>query len=297
MDFGNTLRVVTADGRALVGASFGPETGQPVLFVAGAATSKKMTFGLDLLEGLNIRLLTMDRAGLGDSSEDPHRTLASTASDYHAFLSGVLGEDTSEIPIIANSQGAVFGLMLAASSQVRNLTLVSPIDEIAHPMIRAKLPAEATELADLALRAPDQAANILGTFSAEAMEEMVLAGSDEADAAFYRSPPFLARYRCALKEGFANGGSGYVQDTLIALRPWDIDLGEITCAVQILFGINDLTHSHDLGETLAQRIQGASRTVRADAGGALLWTHAQFVFDAALHGDVGPDLKVVHQID
>lgn len=291
MDLGSVLRVVTADGRTLVGASFGPTTGQPMLFIAGAATSKKMIFGMDLLESLNIRLFTMDRAGLGDSSEDPHRTLTSTASDYHAFLSGVLGEGASEIPVIANSQGAVFGLMLAASSPMQNLTLVSPIDEVAHPIIRAKLPAEATELADLALTSPERAADILGSFSAEAMEEMVLAGSDEADAAFYRSPLFLARYRCALNEGFANGGSGYVQDTLLALRPWNIDFSEISCTTQILFGINDLTHSPDHGETLAKRIPGASRTVFDDAGGALLWTHAAFVFETALRTQTRPDQR------
>lgn len=282
MDFGNTLRVTTADGRDLVGAGFGPAKGQPVLFIAGAATSKRMGFGLDLLESLNIRLLTMDRAGLGDSSVDPDRTLASTASDYHAYLSAVLGEGDSEVSVVANSQGAVFGLMLAARNRVRNLVLVSPIDEVAHPMIRAKLSAESVELADLAVTSPERAADVLGSFSAEAMEEMVLAGSDEADAAVYRSPSFLARYRSALKEGFANRGAGYVQDTLIALRPWDIDFSGVSCPTQILFGINDLTHSPDHGETLAERIPGSSRTVFDDAGGALLWTHAKLVLEAAL---------------
>lgn len=291
MDFGTVLRAGTDDGRTLVGASFGPVTGQPVLFVAGAATSKRMSFGLDLLERRNVRLLTMDRAGLGDSSQDPHRTLASTASDYHAYLRGALGEDASEIPVVANSQGAVFGLMLAARRHVRSLTLVSPIDEVAHPVIRAKLSAEATGLADLALAAPDQAADILGSLSAEAMEEMVLAGSDEADQAFYRSPSFHARYRSALDEGFANGGAGYVQDTLLALRPWNIDLSEVSCPVEILFGINDLTHSPDHGETLTRRIPGANRTVLENAGGALLWTHSAFILDRALRTQAGSDQR------
>jgi|SRR5690625_3391104 len=40
------IQVHAADGRALRGMSFGPVTGQPVLFIAGAATGCSMYFGL-----------------------------------------------------------------------------------------------------------------------------------------------------------------------------------------------------------------------------------------------------------
>ncbi|MGW9630942.1 alpha/beta fold hydrolase [Agromyces sp. NPDC055520] len=289
MDLGRALRVETADGRTLVGAGFGPVTGRPILFIAGAATSSRMAFGLDLLETVGVRLLTMDRAGLGGSMPDDHRSLASTASDYRAFIEGVLGEEASEIPVVANSQGSVFGLMLATGGRVQSLTLVSPADEVAHPETRRMIPAEARTLADLARSNPEEAAEILGGFSAQAMEEMVLAGSSDADAAFYRSPSFREVYRRALDEGFANHGAGYVRDTLIALRPWGIDFQLISCPVQILFGIHDVTHSPDHGATLAGRIPGASRTVLDDAGGALLWTHAQLVFETALGREHGPE--------
>lgn len=292
MDLGSTIRVATPDGRTLVGASFGPETGQAVLFIAGAATSKRMAFGLNLLETLNVRLLTMDRAGLGGSTPDAQRTLASTASDYRAFIDGALGVEAEAIPVIANSQGAVFGLMLASAGRIRSLTLVSPADELAHPIIRDMLPAEATRLADLARTNPEEATQILGKFSAQAMEEMVLAGSDDADAAFYRSPPFRARYRRALEEGFANHGEGYVRDTLIALRAWDINFDGISCPVHVLFGLHDAAHSPDHGETLAGRIPGATRTVIEEAGGALLWTHAPLVFETVLGSDSRADERL-----
>lgn len=282
MDAGKALRVTAADGRTLAGASFGPESGQPVLFIAGAATSKQMSFGLDVLNGRGIRLLTMDRAGLGDSTPAPQRDLASTAADYRSFLTDVLDKESPKIPVVANSQGSVFGLKLAAYGAVSSLSLVSPADEIAHPAIHAMLPAVATALTDLACSAPEKATEILRGFSAEKMEEMVLASSAPADAAFYRAPSFRAVYRRALDEGFANDGAGYIQDTLMALLPWDIELSTISCPVHILFGVEDLSHSPDHGETLAARIPGAVRIVVEDAGGSLLWTHAPLVFDTAL---------------
>lgn len=246
-----------------------------MLFVAGAATGKSLTFGDDHLHEAQITLLTMDRPGIGDSTPDPDRTLQSTAADYRIFAQAVLGE--GRLSVIANSQGAVFSLALAIDGQVERLVLVSPADEVAHPDIHAMLPAEATALSDIAQKEPDEAATLLQGLSARAMEDMVINGAGAADRAFYQSEPFLARYRRSLDEGFSNGGSGYVCDTLLAMRAWDLNLDAIRCSVEVLFGEQDLVHSPDHGETLTRRIPGATRSVLPDAGGALLWTHARTV--------------------
>ncbi|WP_435300430.1 alpha/beta fold hydrolase [Timonella sp. A28] len=276
------FHIKTADGRVLSGMIHGPEEGQPVLFIAGAATSKLMTFGDELLSSVNLCMVTMDRAGIGDSTPDPTRTLASTAADYQSFLSAVLSGYGGPVPVVANSQGAVFGLALAQAGGAHNLTLVSPADEIAYPPIKAMLPPEATQLSELAQAHPEKAAEILASFSPQAMEDLVMNGSSPEDAAFYRTEPFLSLYRRSLAEGFENSGAGYVQDTLIAMRPWDISFDAIACPVHILFGARDLTHSPDHGETLTARIPGASRKVFSNAGGALLWTHAQEILGTAV---------------
>lgn len=135
-------------------------------------------------------------------------------------------------------------------------------------------------LSNLAQTKPEEATAILAGFSARAMEEMVMSGSAPEDAAFYGREPFLSLYRRSLEEGFNNGGAGYVRDTLIATRTWDLDLDAITCPVQVLFGADDLTRSPDHGETLAGRIPGATRKAFPDAGGALLWTHAREILEA-----------------
>ncbi|KKI18423.1 MULTISPECIES: alpha/beta fold hydrolase [unclassified Leucobacter] len=276
------LSVRTPDGRVLAGASFGPADGEPVLFIAGAATGRSMAFGEDLLEALGVRLLTMDRPGMGASDADTGRTLASTVDDYREFVSAALGNADARVPVVANSQGGVFGLGAAAAGWATRLVLVSPADELAHPAIRAILPAEATGLADLAQQDPAAAAEVLAGFDAEAMEQMVLSGSGPEDRAFYAAPAFLERYRSALAEGFANEGAGYIRDTLIAMRAWNLPFDRIGVPVSVLFGAKDLTHSPDHGEVLASRIPGARRIVFADAGGALLWTHARAALEAVL---------------
>ncbi|KRC62466.1 hypothetical protein ASE14_01100 [Agromyces sp. Root81] len=281
---GRSLNVITRDGRTLSGLGFGPPSGNPALFIAGAATGKSMSFGGALLDQMNVRLLTMDRPGMGASTADGGRTLASTVDDYRSFVAGVLETSDISIPVVANSQGSVFGLGIAAAGWASRLTLVSPADELAHPEIHAMLPAEATRLSDLARAKSEEAEAILGSFTAEAMEAMVLAGSDAGDRAFYTSPGFLPTYRRSLAEGFASAGAGYVLDTLIAMRAWDLQLDDIECPVSILFGAHDLGHSPDHAATLARRIPGARREVLGDAGGALLWTHSREVLTTLLDG-------------
>ncbi|ASR34446.1 hypothetical protein BAY61_04950 [Prauserella marina] len=274
---GAPVHALAPGGRVLSGLDFGPPDGDPVLFIAGAATGKSMSFGGDLRRSANIRLLTMDRPGMGSSAVHSDRTLGSTVEDYLTFVEGVLGREDVRIPVVANSQGSVFALGAALAGWVSRLVLVSPADELAHPAIHAMLPPEATRLADLVRTNPAEAARVLGTFTAETMESMVLEGADDIDRAHYTEPGFLSVYRRSLAEGFANEGAGYVRDTLIAMRPWELPLGDLRLPVTILFGARDAGHSPDNGATLARRIPAARREVRNDAGGALLWSHSDVV--------------------
>lgn len=263
--------------RVLTGRSFGPATGEPVLFIAGAGTGKSMHFAGDLLESAHVRLLTMDRPGMGASDPYLHRTLTSTVDDYRDFVEGVTGEPT--VPVVANSQGSVFGLGSAVAGWASRLVLVSPADELAHPAIRAMLPTESAQLAMLADEQPDKAAQFFRSFTPGSMEQMVLAGSGKEDRACYSNRAFLSLYRQALAEGFANGGVGYASDSLIAMRPWELPLERIRIPVTVLFGNEDQSHSPDQGRTLTRRIPGACRRVIPGTGGALLWTRPQIVLD------------------
>ncbi|MGO3357576.1 MAG: alpha/beta fold hydrolase [Bifidobacterium crudilactis] len=277
-----SLRTTTDGGRTLSGRSFGPADGTPILFIAGAATGKSMSFGDEFLDAFNIRLLTMDRPGMGDSIGYEDRTLNSTSNDYRVFVEQALGLRGASIPVIANSQGGVFGLSAALHGWVSRLVLASPADEVSNPTIHAMLPHEATQLADIACSDPEQAANMLASFTAQDMETMVINGSHPSDKAFYQQPVFLSLYRKALEEGFAQDGKGYVADTMIAMRPWNLKLTDIHVPTTILYGAHDQSHSPDKTATLASRIPTAKRVVIDNAGGALLWTHSKQVLRAAL---------------
>lgn len=269
------------DGRRLAWAAYGPPAGRPVLFLAGAATGKSMTFASRFLHPCNVRLVTVDRPGMGASSPDPTRTLESTARDLVELVDHLSGEP---IPVIAHSQGAPFGLALAATGAVRHLTLVSPADEVASEPVRGLLPAAERAVVDRVNANAPEAMAFLAGLGPGGMEALVLANSDGWDRTFYDEPSFRARYRRALTEGFANGGVGYATDTVLAMSPWNLDLGSLRCDVEIWIGERDHAHSPDHARSLAGRIPHSTRRVVPAAGGALLWTHEEAILRSALSG-------------
>ncbi|MGK9458879.1 alpha/beta fold hydrolase [Streptomyces sp. G6] len=263
-------------------AEWGPQDGVPVLLCPGAATSRRLGFGAGVVEALGIRLVSVDRPGLGASTPAPGRTFADFAADVRA-LCALRGLDHPAV--VGNSQGAPFALACAEVGLASALALVSAADEVAAPEFAAALPAELRALTERAVRDPSGAEEFFVGFDAEAMWDMVMGGSPACDLAVYREDGFAAAYRRALAEGFAQGAAaGYARDTVLAMGRWPFALDALTVPVDIWYGEHDTSHSPDNGALLATRIPGARRHVVPGTGGALLWTYGELVLTSLLAG-------------
>ncbi|CAM2771309.1 alpha/beta hydrolase [Saccharomonospora xinjiangensis] len=261
-----------SDGRVLGWSEWGPIDGTPVLLCPGAATSRRLGFGADLVHPLGVRLVSLDRPGLGVSTPSPERTLADFAADAGQFLEG---RGLGAPAVLGNSQGAPFALACAVAGLASSLYLVSAADEVASSHFAGTLDGHLATVVDLCRRDPMAAHELFRSFDAEALRRMVVDNSGERDRAVYTDPVFDAAYRNALSEGFAQGPDGYATDTVLAMRPWDLDLARITCPVEVFYGEEDAAHSPDIGVTLASRIPGAVRHVLKGEGGSVLWTRSE----------------------
>ncbi|WP_218105590.1 alpha/beta fold hydrolase [Streptomyces sp. Ncost-T10-10d] len=266
-------------GRLLGWAEWGPRDGVPVLLSPGAATSRHLGFGADVLDGLGVRVISFDRPGLGVSSPLPGRTFDDFVDDIRAFA-GL--RDLGRPLMVGNSQGAPFALACAAAGVVGALAVVSGADEVAAPCFADALPGELRRLVDLVVSEPSAAEQVFAGFTPQAMWDMVMSGSPECDLVVYRQPAFAAAYRRALDEAFAQGATGYARDTVLAMGHWGIELSDIAVPVDLWYGEKDTGHSPDQGAELASRIPGAVRHLVPEAGGAVLWTHAEQVLSTLL---------------
>ncbi|WP_017591756.1 alpha/beta fold hydrolase [Nocardiopsis potens] len=275
-----TGSVTLPDGRTLAYAEYGDPDGTPVLFLPGAASGRRMSFGGPLPHRRGIRLISIDRPGLGASTPDPAKTLRSVGADLAHLARTAAG---GPAPLVANSQGAPFALAAALAGAATRLVLASPADEAAHPALRPLLPDHFQNLLANVAADPEQAARAFADYTADGLFDMVLGSHPPCDAPVYTDPAFRRMFRAALDEGIAGGPSGYPADTVLAMSPWNLDLDRITVPVSIHYGAHDHAHSPDRCRTLASRIPTARLHTHPDAGGSLLWARPEPILDAALH--------------
>ncbi|MFL4901831.1 alpha/beta fold hydrolase [Streptomyces sp. MMS24-I2-30] len=272
-----------AGGRRLGWAEWGSPSGTPVLLCSGSATSRWLGLPVDAISGLGVRLITVDRPGLGASSAADGWTLHDWALVVGEFAQA---RALAGMAAVGFSVGAPFALACAAERVVTGVSLVSATDELACPALAPVLEPEIAMLVkQTAANASGLELLLAGAADADALRDAVVGPSHGADRRVYADPAFDRSYRRALADGFAQGGAGYARETVLALSRWPFDPSTIRVPVDLWYGEQDVNplHSPDLGTFLTQRMPTARRFVVPNAGSALLWTHTETVLRSLLH--------------
>ncbi|SNY91062.1 Pimeloyl-ACP methyl ester carboxylesterase [Cohaesibacter sp. ES.047] len=273
-------RLQTPDERHLAWHEWGKEDGAPVLYCPGAGMAGLLPFGEDVCSAQGLRMISVDRPGLGGSDPDEGKSFTSWQSDI-AHLLDHLG--VSSVKTIGFSQGAPFALALGAAGIASSVTIVSGQDELSHPKVISQLPAPVASMVDLATNKPDALQDeIEKSATPDWLMQMIETMSSDQDRAFYMAPDFAPRYRQSLEDGFCQGPVGYAQDTVLAMAPWTFDVEEMPCPVQLWYGLRDISpvHAPDFGETLAERLPSATLSRIPSEGSAILWTRSEEILSA-----------------
>jgi len=263
-----------AGGRGLGWAEWGPEDGVPVLFFSGAGMSRWLGFGADVVAQHGVRLIGVERPGLGASDPAPGRTLGDWVEDVRGFAEA---RGLSGFAVAGSSQGAPFALVCAAAGLARAAAVVSGTDELASPAFAGALHPDVLRMVNDAAADPAGFEAFFARIAtAEMLWSLIVSMSSDVDRRVYTDPAFEGAYRRALDEGFSHGTGGYARDLLLATSRWPFDPADITIPVDLWYGGHDTStvHSPDHGASLARRIPGSRRNLLPDAGGSMLWTHA-----------------------
>ena len=251
-------------GRPVGWAEWGLSDGSVVVFCTGAAMTSSLGFGFAALRELGVRLVCVDRAGLGRSAPDPDKSFASYTADVATVLRRL---GITRAAAVGFSQGGPFAVALAAAGVVSRVALVAATDELAHPSMRGQLVPDVARMADAIASDPRGfEAAFEAQVDAEGLWALVLGMSAPSDRAIYEQPAFAAAFRQTLYEGFARGPAGYVRDVVLATSPWPTPPEAITAPVYLWYGSLDTSpvHSPDAGATLARRFPCATRHVLSD---------------------------------
>jgi pimeloyl-ACP methyl ester carboxylesterase len=267
-------RMRLADGRLLAWSEWGPPDGLPVLFCPGAGMSGALGFAAHVLPELGVRLLAIDRPGLGHSDPHPGKTLASWVADTQAWSAA---NEFVQLGAVGFSHGAPFAFALAAHGLVAALAIVSGQDELAHPRIRPLLHPEVEQMVAAVEQDPVGFEDaVAARATPEGLWQLIMDMSSAPDLVLYRGEALQRAFRQALGEGFAQGSHSYARDLVNSLRRWPFELERIAVPIDLWYGAQDTSsvHSPDRGATLAARLPLATHTLDPAQGGALLWTRA-----------------------
>ncbi len=248
---------------------------------------RSLGFGADVLVRQGVRLISVERPGLGNSDPAPVRTLNDWVTDVRHLASAL---ELTDFRIVGFSQGAPFALACAAAGLSSAVAVVSGQDDLHHPGFAGRLHPDVAGMLRAVLADPSGfEASFAGMADAEMMWKLIMETSADIDRAIYNSPTFKAAFQRALAEGFSQGAGGYARDLALTFGRWPFEPGDIRLPVDLWYGGRDAStvHSPDHGEVLAGRIPTARRHLLPEAGGSLLWTHAEEILESLLRERLG----------
>ncbi|MDQ3938549.1 MAG: alpha/beta hydrolase [Chloroflexota bacterium] len=267
------------DGRRLGYTESGTPDGNAVLFFHGLGTSRVICppDEAPALE-LGVRLIAVDRPGIGISDPQPGRRLLDWPADVEQ-LADQLG--IGRFSVVGWSGGGPY----AVACGYRLPTRVKAVGLVSAPAPLAGAPA-----ADYLRRFDRNAARAAGRvpwmvrlalwhwgrpqrrdpvrFFEESVADMI-----EADRAILAEPQVRGRMIANSAELYRHGGRGIYDEALVLARRWGFNLADIRVPVHIWHGELDPTVPAGMAHYLARVVPGARATFYADEGHQLLYRH------------------------
>jgi pimeloyl-ACP methyl ester carboxylesterase len=262
--------VALVDGRRVGYAEYGPPAGRPVLWFHGSPGARRQVPPVARIaaDERNVRLIAVERPGVGASTPYVHRAIVDYADDIEDFTAR-LGID--RFGIVALSGGGPYALACAyrLADRVAAVAVLGGVAPTSGP--------DAPEGGVVRLTAQFQF--LLNTFRqplafglwgfTRAMKPLASPAFDvymrlspEGDQRVFARPEMKAMFIDDLVGGSARRFSAFVYDLVLFGRPWGFSPRDIKVPVRFWHGDADHIVPLAHGEHLARLVPGATLTVR-----------------------------------
>ena len=249
------------DGRRLGYSQRGERDGSPVLDFHGNPGSRLSFWGSDeAIRARGVRLISVDRPGIGLSDPRPGRRVADWPADI-AELADALGLDG--FAVMGHSVGGAYAAACACllPERVGAAALVSPIIPLDSPQAFSELgkPGQWILARDRprAMRVSIRTLFLLGRVAPNFARRVFGARSSAAEKAISSRPHVMTRALVSARESTRQGARGLVDDMRVAIRPWGFDPGRIAPPLTIWQGDQDSSIRASWGDWWAAAVPGA----------------------------------------
>jgi pimeloyl-ACP methyl ester carboxylesterase len=256
--------ILLKDGRQLAYAQYGDPRGIPVFLFHGAPGSRIFRPPLDELTAkTGVRLITVDRPGLGGSDFQPGRRLSDWPADVSALADSLV---LQRFAVCGHSAGGPYALACAARIPDRltaaaAISGLGPVDAPGGlaPLSRTESHRRQSALAGLnGMRPRNRLGFAYGGYfpwpvwrlgiwilfrrGKDHPEEFVHPDAEDPanpDNAMLAMPGGLQVCLDSTREAFRRGVLGHAWDSYLAVHPWDFSLREIRMPVHVWHGLED----------------------------------------------------------
>jgi len=263
-----TQSTILKDGRKIGFAEWGNPNGKPIILFVGG--SSRLVY--PPVELPDIRLITVDRPGLGLSDFHANRKLLDLPDDI-LQLSDTLG--LSQFAVVGISQGGPSALACAFKIPHRLIAVsaVSSLAPLTSDELKKKTLGPVATFARLAndfpfaLKLQSALAAWMVRLSPQLTFQQVLKSLPEPDRAIFDANPALTTmFISDLQETYWQGSKGSAQEGLLAYRSWGFRLEDIRTKVYIWHGESDQSAPVVMGRYLANAIPNCQATYLANEG-------------------------------
>jgi pimeloyl-ACP methyl ester carboxylesterase len=285
MDSSDHARIGTTvprpDGRAIGYAEFGAPAGTPVVSVHGYGDSRITRHPDDsLAASLNVRLIALDRPGIGLSDYRPARSVLEWADDV-----GILADhlNLGRFAVLGWSGGGPHALACAyrLADRLTAVGVVAGFAPFDRPRATEGMRNDMRKFLPVLRRLPWLSqlvtSSLPGAYRkdpAEAFAKQFGNGLPDADRRALDEPLMRANLLAGAVEAVRQGSRGLATDMQLFLaRPWGFPPQDIRVPVHLWYGDADTLVPLQMGQYLAEVIPGSHLTVYPGEGHMIFYTH------------------------
>jgi pimeloyl-ACP methyl ester carboxylesterase len=266
-----------SDGRELAYAEWGKPQGRCVFLFHGTPHSRLWCPDEAVTASSNVRLITVDRPGIGGSDILPQRTLGAWASDVAELADALRVE---KFGVVGYSAGGAYAAACAARILTR-LTGVgivcsralSQFNIAENPSAGEELEPDDRQMLELAERDPNAAARAAAEQNREWVQEL----RNRPEAALGYEPPAGDRWFFedgerrrpffdAVRESVRQGPEAFAWELIDAWLPWGFRVADIATEVHLWHGAQDPIVERRHVDFVVQTLPNARLTVWNDSG-------------------------------
>lgn len=232
-----TAQLRLADGRAVTFEEYGDPNGRPALWFHGGFSSRLEAGPLDgAARELGVRIISLDRPGVGGSDAMPSRSILDYAKDVAEILD-LLGVERAVVGGLSNGGMYTMAIASAIPHRVVHAVPVNSTTPIADKAALAALSRKGRMSYAYMTRSPEKIAAKVRNPKPQGRLMKAFVRKANPDAVLLEDPATAAAWQLNTAEAMSQPAEDYlIPELVMTMKPWGFDHRAITVPVRMVSG-------------------------------------------------------------